>query len=217
MSIDDVQPATLALAVCSFNARPQVHRSWFFETLPAIGPSPGPEVWRCHAAVTPALLFEAGPCFDYDFRGRTKRLALLPADVLRRLTSMLGLWVHAKALLQPRLQPLREMLAKRVGAEDAAFVFSRLMQVRPPRVGVELDEARATRALVSVWRAGYAVLGGLLAGAGPAVLGRLRLKLPRRVAAAPAPPLLGSSAQRVKEVLLMCVLPERMPQWDWLF
>jgi type III secretion protein K len=217
MNIHADHAALLARTVCSFNARPEVHRSWLVEALPATSAYQGPEVWQCHAATTQTLLCDAQPCFDFDFRGRTKRLALLPADVLRRLTSMLGLWVHARALQQPSLQPLREALAKRVGAEDAAFVFSRLMQVRPPRVGIELDIGRTTRALASVWRAGYAVLGGLFARAGSAVRGRLRLKLPRRIAAAPVPPLQAGSAQRAKEALLMCILPERLPQWDWLF
>jgi type III secretion protein K len=49
------------------------------------------------------------------------------------------------------------------------------------------------------------------------VLRRLQHKLPRRISGFRVPQLAPPQARQLHELMLSCIVPERLPQWDWLF
>jgi type III secretion protein K len=61
------------------------------------------------------------------------------------------------------------------------------------------------------------VLLSSLAGSGAAVFGRFRLKVPKKVAELSLPALEVEQIQQVTELMLLCIIPERLGEWDWLF
>jgi type III secretion protein K len=45
----------------------------------------------------------------------------------------------------------------------------------------------------------------------------VRRRFPRRLAVLSVPTLEPGQARQLDELMLMCIVPERLPQWDWLF
>jgi type III secretion protein K len=52
---------------------------------------------------------------------------------------------------------------------------------------------------------------------GEAVLRRLQKKLPRRASELRLPVLKPQQLAQLDELMFMGIVPERLPQWDWLF
>src|SRR5947199_333107 len=48
-------------------------------------------------------------------------------------------------------------------------------------------------------------------------LRRVQRKLPRRLGALPIPPLQPRQRRQLEELMLLGIVPDRLPQWDWLF
>lgn len=216
-------PMDLVRLVMRFNLHPEIdlHPSW----LPANWPAR-------HRA--PARLGEAGRAVlanqlrrgqmpgsgtgDYNFDARLKRVVLLDAAALRRLAAYLGFCVHLPlfrlrggAGVQIRRQ------ARRFDADAVDFVLDRVPQLTELR----MDNAALLQRPMATGRVvidrGYRLLLGAAAGEGDAVLQRLRHKLPRRISHLGVPLLQRHQAQQLNELMLSCIVPERLPQWDWLF
>jgi type III secretion protein K len=145
-----------------------------------------------------------------------RRIALLDGASLRRVAAYTGLAAH-KPLLQLRGtgRQLRRQ-AERIDTGAADFVVRRM----PALSELQLNNAPLQERPIAVGRVlmkrGYRLLLGTVAGEGDALLRRVRLKLPRQACAAP-PVLSQRQRDQLQELMLMCIVPERLPQWDWLF
>jgi type III secretion protein K len=208
--------------VARFNLHPELelHPSW----LPSDWPARHRQAQRWGSggqAVLSELLRRSDvsgqePLFNFD--ARLKRLALLDTSSLRRLAAYTGLSAHCPLLKQRselgselRRQALRfdrdavEFLLDRVPPLNALKMDLRPMQARPRAVG---------RVVVA---RGYRLLMGAVATEGETPLRRVQLKLPRRVSAFGVPPLRPRQVRQLDELMLSCIVPERLPAWDWLF
>jgi type III secretion protein K len=155
---------------------------------------------------------------DYQFDSRLKRLALFDAGSLRRLAVYAGLGAHLPLLKQrgPAAAQLRRQ-ARRYDAEAVPFALERMPLLPELRMDARPLQERplaAGRLLVS---RGYRLLLAAVAPEGETVVRRVRLKFPRRLATLGVPPLQPRQAQQLSELMLLCIVPERLPQWDWLF
>ena len=156
---------------------------------------------------------------DYDFDSPVKRLLLLDAPALRRLAFYASLCVHA-LLMRPRRNALALSLrrqARRLDADAVEFVLERVPQATELQMSAQAFKERpgaCGRVLVD---RGYRLLAALVADEGEAAAERLARMLPRRVAALPVPALAARQKQQLRELVLACIVPERLPQWDWLF
>lgn len=216
-------PMDLVRLVMRFNLHPEIdlHPSWLPANWPARHRTPSRlgEAGRVvlanqlrHGKLPP------GGAGDYNFDARLKRVVLLDAAALRRLAVYLGLCVHLPlfrlrggAGVQIRRQ------ARRFDADAVNFVLDRV----PELTELHMDNATLLQRPVATGRVvvdrGYRLLLGAVAGEGDAVLRRLRYKLPRRISNLGVPLLQRHQVQQLNELMLSCIVPERLPQWDWLF
>ena len=217
-------PLALMRLVLRFNLQAQasVHPSW----LPADWPVSArarlgrlaPEAQAVLRDVLVRLgVLSATP--DYAFDAPVKRLLLLDAPALRRLAFYASLCVHAP-LMRPRRNALALSLrrqARRLDADAVEFVLERVPQATELQMSAHAFKERpgaCGRVLVD---RGYRLLAALVADEGEAAAERLARMLPRRVAALPVPALAVRQKQQLRELVLACIVPERLPQWDWLF
>lgn len=147
-----------------------------------------------------------------------QRLALLDGPSLRRLAWTLGFCAH-KPLLQQRgpvAAQIRRQL-RRLGDDAVEFVLHRVPPLTALRFDAQalLDRPIAAGAVIT--QRGHRLLLGLLAPEGALALQRVQRKLPRRVAALRVPKLSSPQIDQLRELTLACIVPERLPQWDWLF
>lgn len=154
---------------------------------------------------------------DYLFDTPLKRLALLDAPSLRRLAVYVGLGAHLPLLrlrVPAGLQLRRQ--ARRYDPQAAAFALERMPSLPDLRMDAKPLQDRPLavgRLLVS---RGYRLLVAAVVPEGEAIVRRVRLKFPRRLAQLSAPALQPRQAQQLNELMLLCIVPERLPQWDWL-
>lgn len=218
----------LAQLVAEFNLRPDCYTdpSW-----PAgIWPAPWNELARFGErgrAVLARPLFGAAGLVpdasgaapvDYDFASRDKRLALLPRDALARLAGLAGLCLHKRWLCDASLtRGTDKALHATFGAQTLSFVRNDT----PPfdAIGETLDAVRRYPKLVvqKIGARGARLLLDFVASAGTPVAARMRLKLPRIADVQPAYRLNDAQRQEVAELLFLCLIPERLCEWDWLF
>jgi len=217
-------PLGLMRLVLRFNLHPEasLHPSW----LPADWPA------RCRARVRAAgpeaqgvlrdVLVRAGvlPAEpDYVFDSRLKRLLLMEPAALRRLAFYVSLCAHSP-LMRPRRGPLSTPLrrqARRLDADAVEFVLERTPELPGLQMsahGLKDRPAACGRFLVD---RGYRLLMAALAPEGEAVVQRLQRMLPRRVAALAVPELAPRQRDQLGELMLACIVPERLARWDWLF
>jgi type III secretion protein K len=64
---------------------------------------------------------------------------------------------------------------------------------------------------------GYRLLLAALSSEGETAVQRLQRKLPRRVADLELPRLSTRQHDQLGELMLSCIVPERLARWDWLF
>ncbi|PIF73084.1 type III secretion protein K [Variovorax sp. 54] len=217
-------PMDLVRLVMRFNLHPEadLHPSW----LPAHWPARHRSLARLgeggRAVLANQLRREQGPVgepsADYNFDARLKRLALLDATALRRLAVYLGFCVHLPLFRQrggAGAQIRRQ--ARRFDADAVDFVLDRVPQLTE----LHMDNAALQQRPLATGRVvvdrGHRLLLGLAAAEGEAVLHRLRRKLPRRISTLGVPLLQRPQARQLNELVLSCIVPERLPQWDWLF
>jgi len=216
-------PMDLVRLVVRFNLHPEagLHPSWLPANWPARHRSPA-RLGEAGRAVLAAQLRRAqapaGGMADYNFDSRLKRLALLDADALRRLAAYLGFCVHQPLFrLRGGAGAQIRRQARRFDADAVDFVLDRVPQLTALRMDGSVLQQRPMAAGRVVVSRGYRLLLGAAASEGEAVLQRLRHKLPRRVSALGAAALQPRQAQQLHELMLSCIVPERLPQWDWLF
>jgi type III secretion protein K len=155
---------------------------------------------------------------DFAVGSPVARLALIDGPSLRRLAAWLGLCAHAGLLRErSRLGAQMRRQARRLADDAVDFVLDRT----PPLTALRMS----TTALVErpygcgrvVLDRGYRLLHGVVAGAGELALQRARCKSPRRIALQPPPQLDAAQSAQLEELLRLCLIPERLEQWDWLF
>jgi type III secretion protein K len=220
--------ALLRLA-CEFNLRPE--RS--------IHPSRWPAAWparyrdmalfgeRGRRVVAAYLLAQAGLAerheiygefhCEFSFDSRAARLALLPPAALMRLGDALGLVLHRAWLTESGSRRVDKVIAAGFGGETLDFVLQRT----PPfdAFGETLEPLKTQPKLLvdNIRQRGARLLTDFVAPAGAPVQRRMRLKLPLQLDAAPAYLMNPAQRRQVSELLFLCLIPERLPSWDWLF
>lgn len=192
-----------------------MHPSW----LPAAWPARHRRVERLsesgQAMVGALLRRQLGaelPAFDTPLR----RLALLDGPALRRLAAYVGLAAH-KPLLEARATARQlKRQAARLDDDGPEFVMRRI----PPLPELRMNLGALQERPVSIGRVvvarGHRLLLGAIATEGDALVRRVQLKLPRHLASAP-PTLNARQRAQLHELVLMCIVPERLKAWDWLF
>lgn len=155
---------------------------------------------------------------DYRFEARLKRLALMDGASLRRLAVLTGWCAHAGPLMQRGAvgAQLRRQ-ARRHGDDVEVFVCERAPRLTALRMDPRTLEQRPAGAGHIVVSRGYRLLLGTAASEGAATLDRVRRKLPHRVSRLRLPSLDTAQRSQLEELMLSCIVPERLPQWDWLF
>lgn len=220
-------PMDLVRLVMRFNLHPEadLHPSWLPPDWPArhrsvarMGPA-GRAVLaellrrpRAPETVTP------GAAADYNFDSRLKRLALLDAASLRRLSAYLGFCTHLPLFrLRGGAGAQIRRQARRLDRDAVDFVLDRVPQLTELRMDSTMLQQRPLSTGRVVLDRGYRLLLGAAASEGALVQGRLKHKLPRRISALSVPALEPRQALQLNELMLSCIVPERLPQWDWLF
>lgn len=203
------------------NLHPELdlHPSW----LPPDWPARHRQVARLGPAgqgvLADLLRREGGAAHEprYRFDAPLSRLALVDGPSLRRLAAYTGLCAHKPLLRQRGLGgPLRRQ-ARRLDADAAEFVAERMPHLSELRMSVSQLQQRPQAAGRVVLDRGYRLLLATLAGEGAGVVQRVQRKLPRRVATLDVPALTPRQTAQLQEVMLQCLIPERLPAWDWLF
>lgn len=215
----------LVRLVMRFNLHPEadLHPSW----LPANWPARHRSVARmgpAGRAVLAELLRRgsgtahvAAPA-DYNFDSRLKRLALLDAASLRRLCAYLGFCAHLPLFkLRGGAGAQIRRQARRIDRDAVDFVLDRVPQLTELRMDSTVVQQRPIATGRVVLDRGYRLLLGAAASEGGVVLQRLKHKLPRRISAMSVPSFEPRQALQLNELMLSCIVPERLPQWDWLF
>ena len=215
-------PMDLVRLVMRFNLHPEhdLHPSWLPAHWPARHRVPA-RLGEGGRAVLADLLRhdQATPSTaDYNFDSRLKRLALLDAQALRRLAAYLGFCAHLP-LFRLRAGAGRQIRrqACRFDADAVDFVLDRVPQLSELRMNHSALEQRPIATGRIVLERGHRLLLGAFAPEGEAVLRRLQHKLPQRVSLLRVPPLQPRQLEQLRELMLLCIVPERLPQWDWLF
>src|SRR5690606_32755573 len=128
-----------------------------------------------------------------------------------------GLCTHKPLFKARSTAASMHRLARRVDPAAAEFVLKRA----PDLTQLVLNHGVARRRPAGVGRLvtdrGYRMLLGVLATEGNALLGRTLRKLPRRVSALTIPAFKPAHIAQLGELIFLCLIPERMPEWDWLF
>ncbi|WP_457391807.1 SctK family type III secretion system sorting platform protein [Roseateles sp. P5_E1] len=160
----------------------------------------------------------ADEALDLQFDSQLKRVDLMDAASLRLLAIYCGFAAHKPLFgLRGGLGSQVRRQALRVADDAVDFVLDRVPQLTHIRVDMQrLQEHSHAAGHVMVQR-GYRLLTGALLPEGAAVLQRIRLKLPQRVSRLRVPPLQPRQLEQLRELMLLCIVPERLPQWDWLF
>lgn len=154
---------------------------------------------------------------EYDFDSPLRRLALMDGASLRRLAAYCGFAAHRPAFNLRGVAPLVRRQIRRYDSDALHFVLDRMPQLDQFAMNIGAFEARPHSAGRVIVDRGYRLLLAALAGEGEGVMLRVRRKLPRRVSQRQSPELSPAQLAQISEVMLLCIVPERLPQWDWLF
>ncbi len=215
----DHGPLDFLRLVMRYNLHPHIdlHPSW----LPTGWPVPYRHVARFGPAGQSVLADLLGPqgrtMADYRFESRLKRLALLDAGSLRRLAMYVGLAAHLPLLRQRSAAGsglLRQ--ARRYDPDVQPFAFERMPALPALRMNGKALQERPEAAGRLLVNRGYRLLLGALAPEGEEIVRRVRRKFPRRLADLSVPQLEPRQLRQLSELMLLCIVPERLSQWDWL-
>ena len=219
------EPLALMRLVLRFNLHPQasLHPSW----LPPDWPAPtrarlarlAPEAQAVLRDVLLRLGVLPAAAPDYAFDAPVKRLLLLDGPALRRVAFYASLCVHAP-LMRPRRNALAAAMrrqARRLDADAVDFVLERAPQASELQMSAHALKDHPDGCGRVVADRGYRLLAALVADEGEGAAARLARMLPRRAAALPVPALAPRQKLQLRELVLACIIPERLPRWDWLF
>ena len=210
----------LVRLVTRFNLHPEhdLHPSWLPPEWPArhrqlqrFGPAGRAvlaDLLRGRAHMVPS---------EFNFDSRMRRLALLDSTSLRRLAAYSGLCAHKPLFKVRGVASQLRRTARRLDEDAVDFVMDRVPQLTELRMDAASLQERPLSTGRVVLNRGYRLLMAAVAPEGESVLRRVQRKLPRRVAALGIPAIKPLQAAQLSEVMLLCIVPERLPQWDWLF
>lgn len=215
-------PLDMLRLVARFNLHPELdlHPSW----LPAEWPARHRSVTRLGPAGRAVLgdmlrrrkQTVCAPIYNFD--SPLKRLVLLDSNSLRKLAVYVGLSVHSPLLkIRNEVGAQVRRQARRFDRDAVDFIIDRVPQTSAFKMHTEAMELRPSAAGRTIVSRGYRLLVSALAPEGETVVRRLQHKMPRRVASLNVPPLKPRQSEELNELMLMCIVPERLPQWDWLF
>lgn len=173
-----------------------------------------------HRYLSPWLLAELGIAteFHFDFGRPITRVALLPAEALKRALTLLGLVLHRDVLRRMVSRADLDRVATLAGADEVklarASVDDLPLMLRTD--GSWPAEGEALRPALQ--RRGLALLWALLPIAPPALTRRAALKLPRATSVdlEKMEVFARSDRQGVGDWLLTRALPGMEPKWAWL-
>lgn len=214
-------PMDLVRLVARFNLHPEadLHPSW----LPPEWPTPYRSVARFSSAGQSLLAdlitrrHGEEQVRQYNFDARLRRLALMDGASLRRLAFYCGLCAHKPLFKLRGVSTQLRRQARRIDPDAVEFVLDRAPQLTALRMDAAGLQQRPMSAGRVVGNRGHRLLLAALAPEGEAILGRVRRKLPRRLSYFSLPQLDDRQCAQLAEVMLLCIVPERLPQWDWLF
>lgn len=214
-------PMGLVRLAVRFNLHPEhdFHSSWLPEDWPP-GYRKAQEYGPAGQSLLGRYLRRWGSLDDaieFNFDSRVRRLALLDGACLRRLAAYCGLCTHKPLFEMRSTAPSMRRLARRIEPGAAEFVLTRAPTLTDLILNNRIPRKYPAGAGWLVMNRGYRMLLGVLATEGPALLGRTLRKLPRRVSALPIPHFTPVHISQLGELIFLCLIPERMPQWDWLF
>ncbi len=160
----------------------------------------------------------ADEALDLQFDSQLKRLGLMDAASLRLLAIYCGFAAH-KPLFGARgaLGAQVRRQARRVAGDAVDFVLDRVPLLTHVQVQTQRLQQHPHGAGRTMVQRGYRLLAGAVVLEGPAALRRLQRKLPQRVSKLRVPPLQPRQVEQLRELMLLCIVPDRLPQWDWLF
>jgi len=219
------EPLALLRLVLRFNLHPEAgqHPSWLPPDWPAQARARlarlGPEAQAVLRDVLLGLGVLPATAPDYAFDSPVKRLLLLDAAALRRTAFYASLCVHGP-LMRPRRNALAAAMrrqARRLDADAVDFVLERAPQASELQMSAQALKDHPDGCGRVIADRGYRLLGALVADEGESVAARLARMLPRRAASLPVPALAPRQKLQLRELVLACIVPERLPQWDWLF
>lgn len=215
-------PMDLVRLVTRFNLHPEaeLHPSWLPADWPTRHRTPARLGPRGRAVLSQLLMRASadGVSNDFNFDSRGKRLVLLDAGSLRCLALYCGLCAHLPLLRQRgALSGQIRRQARRLGDDALDFVLERVPELTEIRMDAKVLKDKPAGAGHVIATRGYRLLLGLMATEGEAVLQRLQHKMPRRVSTYRVPALEARQQRQLGELVLSCIVPERLPQWDWLF
>lgn len=155
--------------------------------------------------------------WDFNVDARVRRLALLDGASLRRLAAYCGFAAHKPLLRMRGIGSQLKRQARRYDSDGARFIEDRLPALTALRMNPQRLQQRPIATGRIVVERGYRLLFAALAGEDSALVQRVQRKLPRRVATLPVPALEPQQVRQLHELMLLAIVPERLPQWDWLF
>jgi type III secretion protein K len=174
---------------------------------------------RGRAVLAAALLARwcPGALPGFGFGSRVARIALLDRDALATLGAYCGLMLHRSWLRDASNWRAQSVLVDAFGHSAMPFVLERA----PPFdvIGETLEPYRRAplEAVDAIRRRGCRLLFDLVAAEHAALASRLALKFPRSLAGEPPYGLSVLHRQHLAELIFLCLIPERLAQWDWLF
>ena len=226
--MNDDPPAPLSAARAlrarlAFAAAPSrdVHPSWLPANWPARYRRPG----VLNASGQEALSAQLRAAYDLGGLSSVfsrppsvaERLAWIDSKDLRRLALMCGFIAHRAQFETPHVALQLWRQARRIEPELARFALRRW----PGSAALAMSEQRLLQRPLCVGRIvarrGYRLMLGCFASESAALMRRAQLKFPRYASASPIAPLPPTRQAVYLELVHMCVVPERFPQWDWLF
>lgn len=174
---------------------------------------------RGRAVLAAALLARLGPggAPMFAFGSRIARIALVDRAALATLGAYCGLMLHRAWLREAANWRAQSVLVEAFGHSAMPFVLDRA----PPfeAIGETLEPYRRAplEAIDAIRRRGCRLLFDLVAAEHAQLAPRLALKFPRSLVAQPSYGLNVLHRQHLAELIFLCLIPERLAQWDWLF
>lgn len=220
-SRDAARAARLYRLAVEFNLRPDryIDPSWLPHDWPARYRDFAAFGERGRAVLARHLLAQNGLAerYVFGFGSLVARLALIERSALTTLAAYCGLMLHRAWLQEAPNWRTHSVLVDAFGYNAMPFVLDRA----PPfdAIGESLEPFRQTpRAAVDAIRQrGARLLLDFVAPEGDAIIERMRLKFARGVSEQPAYGLSPVHRQHLAELIFLCLIPERLAQWDWLF
>jgi type III secretion protein K len=154
--------------------------------------------------------------FCFDFSAPERRVALLPRAAFQKLASHLAL-VLCRSVLRTAIDKQSvDRLIQTLGIEAYEFALLRApdMRVTKPAMKLAADPSQLAQHLL--FEGGRHLLA-VFEPSAFAVRGRVALKLPREVSASALLVFDKQERAMAQEVITACIIPEVLPQWDWLF